>query len=423
MYLCPTCQASLETDDADHVCAPERLELEILPVEQEPRRPSRPPPARKLQALDGRVDLDALFALPSEKRLYRALPPPPPPPRRSKPPESVSPPERSSIGAVVEDLEPAADLEFEDRPTPVNGFKRVELALVEAAPAAEEPPKRQARAKKKTPEAKTAADDEKRADTSSHAALRNKKRDSGRRGIAGVSIAIGTVALGALAVVMNPRDQKERGLRHDLAPAAQLITNLAPIATTLEEKPPVIAPPTVTAESTTVDTSQSARIGAPWHGGAKGAKSANAASSSAPKSASSAKTKDAETPPHAEATEEPKSDPGPLAPFDADAARLAMQGPKGAAFGCFATATEGGVARLMVTFLPSGQLTNAVVMGPPFGGTPVGACISSKFQGLSVAPFEGSPVTVAMALSAPPPVQAPAVDPGATSAPVAPDAP
>jgi len=106
-----------------------------------------------------------------------------------------------------------------------------------------------------------------------------------------------------------------------------------------------------------------------------------------------------------------------------NAARLALQGPKGAAFGCFATATEGGVARLMVTFLPNGQLTNAVVMGPPFGGTPVGACISSKFQGLSVAPFEGSPVTVAMALSAPPPVEAPSVVPGTPSDPVVPDAP
>jgi hypothetical protein len=371
------------------------------------------------------VDLDALFSLPPEKRLYRAVPPPPPPPRRSRPPESASPPERSSIGPVVEDLEPVADLEFEDRPTPVNGFPRVELALLEAAPPAGDAPKRGAHETKKVPPTRKTSGPETRVDTSSHAALRDKKREHGRRGIAGVSIALGTVALGALAVVMNPRDHKENGLRHDLAPAGQLISSLAPIATTLEEKPPPtpIAPPAVTAESTTAETPPIGRFGSPWHTNAKAAKSANAASSSAPKAATSAKTGEPENGPHAEATEEPKSDPGPLGPFDPDAARLAMQGPKGAAFGCFASATEGGVARLTVTFLPSGQLTNAVVMGPPFGGTAVGACISSKFQGLAVAPFEGSPVTVAMALSAPPPVQAPSVVPGATSDPVVPEAP
>jgi len=47
-----------------------------------------------------------------------------------------------------------------------------------------------------------------------------------------------------------------------------------------------------------------------------------------------------------------------------------------------------------VTFAPSGRVTTATVDGGPFAGTAVGGCIARALRGASVAPFEGSPVTV-----------------------------
>jgi hypothetical protein len=55
-----------------------------------------------------------------------------------------------------------------------------------------------------------------------------------------------------------------------------------------------------------------------------------------------------------------------------------------------------------VTFDPSGRSSQAVVEGRPFAGTPVGSCVASKFYGVSVSPFDGPPVSVALSLSSPP---------------------
>jgi hypothetical protein len=47
-----------------------------------------------------------------------------------------------------------------------------------------------------------------------------------------------------------------------------------------------------------------------------------------------------------------------------------------------------------VTFAPSGRVTTATVDGGPFVGTSAGGCIARALRSASVAPFDGSPVTV-----------------------------
>jgi len=82
------------------------------------------------------------------------------------------------------------------------------------------------------------------------------------------------------------------------------------------------------------------------------------------------------------------------APFDKAAASAAMGSARSAAMACKQEGGPQGNATVRVTFAPNGRSTNAVIDGPPFAGTPVGGCIASKFRGLQIPPFGGSPVTV-----------------------------
>jgi predicted Zn finger-like uncharacterized protein len=53
-----------------------------------------------------------------------------------------------------------------------------------------------------------------------------------------------------------------------------------------------------------------------------------------------------------------------------------------------------GSGRVVVTFAPGGNVQSAVVSGPPFEGTPTGACVASHFRGAHVPAFSGSPFSV-----------------------------
>jgi hypothetical protein len=53
-----------------------------------------------------------------------------------------------------------------------------------------------------------------------------------------------------------------------------------------------------------------------------------------------------------------------------------------------------GTARVVVVFAPSGAAQSASVSGPPFEGTPTGACVASHFRAAHVPPFGGSAFSV-----------------------------
>jgi hypothetical protein len=91
--------------------------------------------------------------------------------------------------------------------------------------------------------------------------------------------------------------------------------------------------------------------------------------------------------------EAPPPDPGG-AEFNRGAATSALGAAAGAAKGCKKPDGPTGSGRVKVTFAPSGNVTSAVVDGPPFAGTPVGGCVASAFRSARVPPFSGAPVTV-----------------------------
>jgi hypothetical protein len=82
------------------------------------------------------------------------------------------------------------------------------------------------------------------------------------------------------------------------------------------------------------------------------------------------------------------------AEFNRGAATSALGAAAGAAKGCKKPDGPTGSGRVKVTFAPSGNVTSAVVDGPPFAGTPVGGCVASAFRSARVPPFTGAPVTV-----------------------------
>jgi hypothetical protein len=95
----------------------------------------------------------------------------------------------------------------------------------------------------------------------------------------------------------------------------------------------------------------------------------------------------------------PPPPPPAGADFDKGAAKAALAVAAGRAAGCRKDGDPNGIAKVSVTFSPSGRVTGPRVDGPPFQGTPTGGCIAQAFRGVSVPPFEGSPVTVSYSVT------------------------
>jgi hypothetical protein len=101
----------------------------------------------------------------------------------------------------------------------------------------------------------------------------------------------------------------------------------------------------------------------------------------------------------APATTKPTAAPG--GEFDKAAAAAALGGAVGQASGCKSAGDPSGVAKVSVTFAPSGRVTQALVLGPPFAGTATGGCIARAFRTASVPSFAGDPQTVTKTVNIP----------------------
>jgi hypothetical protein len=105
------------------------------------------------------------------------------------------------------------------------------------------------------------------------------------------------------------------------------------------------------------------------------------------------RTPEDEAPAGAE-TSPPETQAFPSEPFDTAAAAAALEAAASAASGCRKADDPTGTATVIVTFAPSGRVTNATVNGKPFAGTLTGGCIAAAMRRATVPPFVGSSVTV-----------------------------
>jgi hypothetical protein len=87
---------------------------------------------------------------------------------------------------------------------------------------------------------------------------------------------------------------------------------------------------------------------------------------------------------------------GGMAPFDRAAAASSL-----AAVNVQRCASGGqvGTGHVMVTFAPTGRVSDVVVDDANFSGTPAGRCVQTAFFSAIVAPFSGSPVRVGKSFS------------------------
>jgi hypothetical protein len=89
----------------------------------------------------------------------------------------------------------------------------------------------------------------------------------------------------------------------------------------------------------------------------------------------------------------------PRASVDQSALRAAFAEGEAKAKSCLGATSPTGVARISVTFAPSGEAVGAVVSGSPFANTLEGQCMAAKFRTLHVPPFTGPEVIVRKSIS------------------------
>jgi hypothetical protein len=103
----------------------------------------------------------------------------------------------------------------------------------------------------------------------------------------------------------------------------------------------------------------------------------------------------------------PPTDAAPAAPeaaadpnmgFNRGAASAAIGAAADVAASCRQPEDRPGRAQVSLTFAPSGRVTQVIVSGDKYAGTPTGSCIARAFKGLSVPPFTGDAVTVTKAV-------------------------
>jgi predicted Zn finger-like uncharacterized protein len=82
------------------------------------------------------------------------------------------------------------------------------------------------------------------------------------------------------------------------------------------------------------------------------------------------------------------------AEFNMGEAKSRLAAAASAAQGCKKGDGPTGTGRVIVVFAPSGGAQSANVSGPPFEGTPTGACVAARFKGVRVPAFSGSPFSV-----------------------------
>jgi predicted Zn finger-like uncharacterized protein len=81
-------------------------------------------------------------------------------------------------------------------------------------------------------------------------------------------------------------------------------------------------------------------------------------------------------------------------PFNMGEAKSKLAAAAAAAQSCKKGDGPVGTGRVVVVFAPSGGAQTATLAGPPFDGTPTGACVAARFRGVHVPPFSGSPFSV-----------------------------
>jgi predicted Zn finger-like uncharacterized protein len=200
----------------------------------------------------------------------------------------------------------------------------------------------------------------------------------GRLGL--ISIALG---VGALVVVVAVGGAMQ--LMHKSAQAADPEKTSASASAPQAAAPPAALPTPPAAAPTSVASAEPVGPGEATPASKKEEPAPRALEGTKEARAPSAR----EAAPPIKATAAPESDQ----PFNMGEAKGRLGAVAGSAQSC-KRGDVTGTGHVLVTFLPGGTVQSAVIDGPPFEGTPTGACVASRFRGVRVPAFGGSPFKV-----------------------------
>ena len=160
-----------------------------------------------------------------------------------------------------------------------------------------------------------------------------------------------------------------------------------PTASASSAEPPASAAPVASAPADTA-AAPSASAEAPAE--TSSAKEPETAAKGPAAPAKPKETKEAPAPTHAAPPPAAVSDQ----PFNMGEAKGKLGAAAASAETCKKPNGPTGTGRVVVTFAPSGAVQSAAITGPPFEGTPTGACVAAHFKAVHVPAFGGSPFAV-----------------------------
>ncbi|MGO9838052.1 MAG: zinc-ribbon domain-containing protein [Polyangiaceae bacterium] len=214
-------------------------------------------------------------------------------------------------------------------------------------------------------------------------------------------------AIGAMVMLMRPKGTEADGATAGSAsaaetalPSAAASAAVAAAGTAASASPSAAAAaaPTDSTAAKAPDTKTATTAPKTAATGAAGAATPTATATAAPKETSLAAAMAG-----AAATPAPAAPAAPQAgadqPFNMGEAKARLAAAASAAQGCKKADGPSGTGRVVVMFAPSGAAQSATVSGPPFEGTPTGACVSARFRGVHVPAFSGSPFSVSKSFS------------------------
>ncbi|MGD0527463.1 MAG: zinc-ribbon domain-containing protein [Polyangiaceae bacterium] len=208
-------------------------------------------------------------------------------------------------------------------------------------------------------------------------------------GAIGAGVVVVCGAIGVAVMVMGKSDKADAD--KTAASASGATASTAPTTSAAGAEPSAAPSDTSTAAPAPTDSASAAATAAAAATTAKTAATTTAAAATAkPTTTATATAAPKET---ATAAAPAAAAGGSDQPFNMGEAKARLASIAGSVQGC-KKGDVSGSGRVVVTFAPAGNVASAVVQGPPFAGTPTGACVSSRFRGAHVPAFAGSPFSV-----------------------------
>lgn len=220
-------------------------------------------------------------------------------------------------------------------------------------------------------------------------------------GAIGAGVLLIAGAIGVATMLMHGKDESAGKPSASASASVAAAGSAAPSASVAAAATDTTAAPSASAVASAAPTDSSASAPAPSATAAATATSTATAAAPSHPAATAAATAAATPPPTATAAATAAAAaaaPASDQPFNMGEAKAKLGAIAGSVQSC-KKGDSSGSGRAVITFAPSGAVQSVSVSGTGFEGTPMGACVASRFRGARVPPFSGSAFSVSKSFS------------------------